>query len=296
MAITIVPNSAKITILEKPMVVAKISITLPDNAFLGCSLSRYRFQGDIELNGNSGDSTNNWRIGWIQAQWIETSWGYYRGRNDNDGSIFIQIARPPARTQNACRDAFGSISDIFYNTSAIQFDPDTNTTYPPALVDSPVGNTPGNFPIPTRVSMEDAPYTFWELKQLNSLTKTDNYLHEAQIENHFCTVLTVQDPNGVFHHQAHFYWNVRAQARFSPKVYPPMSVDWNVAPSGINGTSVGKIIQGAPTDRRFINILTAPQTKSCNDLGDDAFTAVSRVGHPNRHESRRWKNFDVRKP
>lgn len=296
MAIQIVPNSAKITILQTPTVVARLSLSLPNLALLGAT-PQLRVQGELSLGGNAGDLTKDWRVGWIQAQWIETSWSYYRGQTNNDGSIFLQLSRPPARFQNACRDAFGSIGDIFYSLDPIQFDPDTNTSYPPSLADSPVGNPPGSFPIMVQVSMADTPYTLWDLSVPNNLTKKDNYLAEAQLENHFCTVLTVQDSNGKFYHQAHFYWNVRAQARFTPKRFPPSPADWAVTPQmGFTRATIGKIIQGAPTDKRFAGVLTSQQTKSCNDLSDDVYKSIALPNSPNRHESRVWQNFDVRKP
>ena len=55
----------------------------------------------------------------IQAQWIETNWGYYRGQHNSDGSLFVQRARPPARPAQACRDTVGPVGDIFYNTHVL---------------------------------------------------------------------------------------------------------------------------------------------------------------------------------
>src|SRR4051794_28936433 len=61
-------------------------------------------EGVVRMNGFAADVRDDWNIGWIQAQWIETTWAEYRGQFDSHGSIFIQRARPPARPAQSCRD------------------------------------------------------------------------------------------------------------------------------------------------------------------------------------------------
>ena len=298
MAIKITPNSAKITFLHKPSAIPP-KISTSNNTTALISFREISFSGEVMLDGVSGDSTKGWRIGWLQVQSIETNWAYYRGENNGDGSIFLQFARSPARTQQSCRDIQdGNSSDIFYNNSLMEgFDDATGQVTPPTLIDSPGGGAPTVFPISVKVNMFDAPAAFYNLVESNLLTKADNYLYEAQMEYHFCAVLTVQAPDGKFYHQAYFYWNVRGQANFRPEVFPPSSVDWRITPtrSG-SGTNVGRVFQGAPDDKRFVSALTAPQMQNCNEVAESAITSVSRVGHPNRHESPVWQNFDVRKP
>lgn len=199
MAITIVPNSAKVMFLHKPSVIPP-RVSINNNTLALFTFNEISFTGEVLLGGLAGDSTKGWRVGWIQVQRIETNWAYYRGENSNDGSIFLQFARPPARTQQFCRDIQdGNVNDIFYNNSLYEgYDDATKQITPPSLIDSPEGGAPTSFPVSVKVNMFDAPAALYNLVETNSITNTNNYLHEAQMELHFCSVLTVQDPNGKF--------------------------------------------------------------------------------------------------
>jgi hypothetical protein len=212
-----------------------------------------------------------------QSVWIETSWGEYRGQFDKDGSIFVQRARPPARPFQACRDTSGPVGDIFTSPN----DPLEFSTIPA-----------GPFPIHVAVESNDPPGEGYDLILTNSLTGKPNFLHEVQLEFHFCTVLTVRDPGLRFHHQAHFYWNVHWQYRFRPHVFPaPTDDQWKlpVPVPGGNGAHHSAAIVGGPTDRRFSGVLTTPQIFSCVDL------AEAESDNPNRRDFRRWESVDVRR-
>src|SRR5262245_15589807 len=70
MAISIAPNSARITNITRPT---------PNQPRIYGTQATFdsvamRADGEVTLNGNAGDSTSGWKIGWIQAQWIETNW------------------------------------------------------------------------------------------------------------------------------------------------------------------------------------------------------------------------------
>ena len=58
--------------------------------------------GSVTFHGSAGDSAAGWTIGFVQAQWVETNWGVYRGAAPSDGSVFVQRARPPSRPHQAC--------------------------------------------------------------------------------------------------------------------------------------------------------------------------------------------------
>ncbi len=136
------------------------------------------------------------------------------------------------------------------------------------------------------------------LVERNSLTGKPNYLAEAQLEFFFCTVLSVRDPNGIFHHLASFYWNQRWRATFKPLSFSATDITpaFQIMPIAAGtGASVGTIIQGAPTDPRFTGVLTSPQSQSCNDVFRAASAAVAFASSFNRHESRVWASFDVRR-
>src|SRR5262245_51967466 len=81
-------------------------------------------EGAVRFNGDAADVRDDWVVGWVQAQWIETNWANYRGQFDNHGSIFIQRARPPARPRQGCRDTSGPVADIFTDpTDPREFQP-----------------------------------------------------------------------------------------------------------------------------------------------------------------------------
>jgi hypothetical protein len=235
-------------------------------------------EGVVRLNGLPADSRDGWRIGWVQAQWIETNWGDYRGQFDRDGSIFIQRARPPARLQQGCRDTSGPVGDIFTDPNDVR-----------EL--KPISNGP--FPINVAVESNDPPGESYPLILQNSKAHLKpNFLHEVQLEFHFCTVLTVLEPPSTFHHLASFYWNVHWQYRFHPQVFPnPTDDQWRKpfkVADGTSGNASGSI-PGTPTDRRFSGVLTTPQAFSCVDIATVA-TAKQRVD-----EFPRWASPDVRR-
>jgi hypothetical protein len=239
-------------------------------------------EGEVHFNGSPGDSRDGWSVGWIQAQWIETNWAYYRGRHNNDGSIFLQRGRPPARPRQACRDTSGDVSTIF-----------TDPTDPREFKPLP---TTGAFPLVVRVESNDPPGESYSTIEANSrLSGRDNFVREIQLEFHFCTVLSVRDPAGDFHHLAHFYWNVHWQHRFHVTSFPPGDTNWRIeAIAGGNSSAASHSIAGPTADRRFAGVLTSAQTKSCVDLAGDSADAVANRG-TNRREFLVWESVDVRR-
>jgi hypothetical protein len=279
MAVSIARGSGRISVTSRPRPNRPHIDVAGDLAiFDGAGMAA---DGEVTLNGGAADSTVGWQVGWVQAQWIETNWCYYRGQFNNHGSAFIQRARPPARPRQSCRDTSGPVGDIFTILAA------------PELVSAPAGP----FPIRVRVSTSDPPGDNCDLVVTNTLTGELNFLREVQLEFHFCTVLTVQDPAGAFHHQASFYWNVHWQARFQPTGFPaPTPAQWTITPvAGGTSGAVSGVIAGPPTDRRFAGVLTTAQSDSCNDLAAAAATASSQPSSVNRRQSHVWANFDVRR-
>jgi hypothetical protein len=124
----------------------------------------------------------------------------------------------------------------------------------------------------------------------NSLTGKNNWLREAQLEFHFCTVLVVRDPALNFTQLKHFYWNTLWQYRFHASAFPMVAATTRIEPiaAGI-GAHVSHVFEGVATDRRFAGVLTSPQTSSCNDF------AAAESASPNIRVSRIWDNFDVRR-
>jgi len=269
--ISIVPGSAAMAVTTRPGVQAPVvsatAVRFPS--------STIRCSGRVQFNGAAADSGDGWLVGWIQAQWIETNWGYYRGQSNADGSAFHQLARPPARPSQACRDTVGPVADIFYATSA-------------GLRSAVPGG--GVYPKTVNVVFRDTPADAYDISFTNTLTGKPNFLREVQLEFHFCTILVVRDPANVFHQLKHIYWNMHWQYRFTPTAFPPGPGTLNATPiaAGIGG-NVSRVFDGAATDKRFAGVLTSVQANSCNQLATDAGNS------PNIRQSRVWDNFDVTK-
>lgn len=274
MAVTIQPNSAKAVVTVPPGVVTPF-VDVDHITFMGTWI---RATGEVTLLGDSGDSAADWRVGFIQVQAIETSWAVYRGKDKNDGSIFLQRARPPARPQQGCLDCENqsSVLDLFISTVPAH-----------GYI---VSGKAGGFPQILQVKFRDKPGDICPLVEQNTLTGKPNFLVAAQTEFAFCTILSVRDPGGMFYHQLSFCWNVSWQANFTAN-------DYNVPPTGFKidvvqattGAGVSPIVMGPPTDPKYTNILTTAQTKNCNQLG------IASHNSPNRHENRvNSALFDVR--
>lgn len=240
--------------------------------------------GEVTLVGGPGENAAGWQVGFIQLQWVETNWCFYRGQTKDDGCIFIQRARPPARPNQACCDCVDGSppSKLFYSTNPAHHE----------LVTVAAGAV---LPLTVTVSHFDEPADAVNLVEMNTHPASGgikpNFLAESQMEFHFCTILCVREPSNRFHNLLAFYWNVHWQATFQPTSFtsPPAGFRIHVLKSGSSG-HVGHIIQGTPTDPRFAPILSSVPTKSCNQI------ATAETNGPNRHEAPIWRDFDVRLP
>jgi len=276
MAVTIVPGSAKINIGRRPSALAP---EVNPTGHRGEAVFRSQpmmATGQVQLRGGSGDSPNGWVLGFVQAQWIETNWVYYRGQQNDHGSLFLQRGRPPARRSQACLDTEDT-SDVWYGD-----DPEDR-------------GTTTDFAVRLHANFFDAPYDTCLLVEPNGLTRQSNFLHECQLGFAFCCVLVLRSPTGQNQQLAHFYWNLRWQARFRPTNYgSPNSTPWRITPNPGYRAGVSRVFSGAVTDRRFAGLLNVPQSTSCNLMANAAKRHVE-PGQPGRRESRRWESFDVRR-
>jgi hypothetical protein len=265
------PGSSHITFGAFPRV-SRPTVT-GGQANFDCSIIEAK--GSVTLTGSQPGE--GWELGFIQVEWVDSNWLYYRGRQNNHGSIFFQRSRPPTRPIKACRDVDPE-ADIFYDT------PDTVSA---ADV----------FPKTLTIDHSDQPSDSAKAVVTNSLTGQDNFIREAQLEYLFCTVLSARDPDGNFHHLKSFYWNVRWQARFLPHDFAAPLGPWFVTPipSG-QGSARSHFIEGEPTDKRFKDILIDPSVRGCNaiiPLYSPPPDGVLPVGHPCRRESRVWESFNI---
>ena len=241
--------------------------------------SKIEATGSVTLIGSQPAA--GWALGFIQVEWVDTNWLYYRGRHNDHGSIFFQRSRPPTRPIKACRDVKAA-THIYYEFGGS----------PPTVA---AGDT---FPKKLTVHHFDKPGDSAKAVIRNSLTGQDNFIREAQLEFLFCAVLSARDPAGNFHHLKSFYWNVRWQARFLPHDFAAPLGGWFVTPIAAGeGSARSHVIEGEPTDKRFKDILTDTSVSGCNaiiPLYSPPPDGVLPVGNPGRRESNVWKDFDVR--
>lgn len=271
MSAIIEPKSATLRIVSTP------TVSVP-KASAGEALFQSTIiaaEGEVTFTGSH--PAHDWEVGFLQAEWVDTGWLHYRGQHDADGSIFFQRSRPPARPVKACRDV----------------DPATDVFYDPTIGAGLAKIPPhAKFPVKLKVTHSDQPEDSCDLIVTNSLTKKPNFLHEAQLEFHFATILTARDPHGAFHHLKSFYWWVHWQALFRPKTFSTTVTTWHVTPEKRGmGARIGHLIDGGPTDRRFAGILTDLKVPACNAL-IPLYTNI-KPGNPCRRESKVWTNFNV---
>ncbi|HZF48253.1 MAG TPA: hypothetical protein VE093_06370 [Polyangiaceae bacterium] len=232
--------------------------------------------GSVTLDGEASDSAIGWNVGFVQVIWAETSWAYYRGRENRHGSVFVQYARPPALKDIRSRDTLGPVNDIFYTKKDGYFA-------------EPMSGAP--LPIQLNVNFEDTPTISYPLTECNHTTEQINYLREAQWNLQFCTVFSARDPSGTFHHLGFFYWNVSLRARLRPLDFGSCCAgDWNIKTvKGSSEPQTSEETYGAPGDERVVPLLTSKQERSSND------NLYYAIAHPVRLYSPTWANFDIRK-
>ncbi len=237
--------------------------------------------GAVTFTGGPRDKRDGWEVGWIQVEYAETNWAMYRGQHSTDGSLFVQRARPPARSQRVCRDTLGGPETYF--TKVGDTNPNEHKNLPPGEP----------FPLVVRVLMQDSPADWYHLEERNELTGKTNYLDEVQIELKFCTVLTAMDntvpASRKFYHLAHFYWDVRSHYTFHPARYPPGHdpANWSITPvPNGNGGTASRIFNFAPRDPRVNSVLTTPQGLSCRTVATNEYGAGLTPGNASRHAYR----------
>ena len=275
MSISIVPGSGKIVAIRP----AQVGTWTINHKKVQLSVNQtMHAEGWVDFNVGPNDPTAGWEVGWIQVAWSSTMWLQYRGQFDRDGSVLLQIGRMPP--SGPCRDTSGPVNDIFTDKTDIR-------EFQRLAIWG--GRS-------VWVSTTDAPEYVVPQIQTNSLTGRPNALHELQMGFNFCTVLTVRDPDQVFHHQAHFYWYVGWQGRFR-SIEPSnwLNGGWAVDTDlkGTRSRATGSV-SGAPT-ARFASALTDSQPLNCVQVEIDKVRKVSQPGNPCRREFRHWHTSDVRR-
>ena len=280
MTIAIDTASASIKVTTKPTV--QTPTISGSTASFQCT--KIDATGTVRLTGAAGDNPVGWTLGFVQVEWIETNWAYYIGEHKKDGSLLLQMGKPPARPAQGCRDNIsGTQTDIFYNNA-----------------DNGVVAAGATLPLVLNAKFFDKPNNSLNLVEPNSLTGKSNYLSEAQLEFHFCTALIVRESGGAVHQLASFYWNTHWQATFKLNSFtsPLVAGSWSIFPntSGTSSNTSG-IIKGKVTDPKFQKLVTAVSVPTCNAV---AGAAAASVGTPStattktgRHEKATIEMFNV---
>lgn len=275
------PFNSRLRITSQPRL-AKLASSI-SGAGIGFRLDRHlEAVGTIAFDHARG-STAGWQIGFIQAQWIETNWAVYRGMTQAAGSVFVQRGRPPARPQQACRDAASASTPFYARVVDGIRTPIGGTASIPFVANLPPSPS---YPSAVEVLHSDLPRDRYPYIRTNMLTGQINLLRQAQLEFSFCTMFAAIDPAGTTHFLRGFYWNVNWQADLgltSAGMIVPHAV-----PGG-NSCNVGGIFEGGPTDPRFLTIMTKPQPVTCN------IVAQAATLNPNIKEAAGWPSFDVRR-
>jgi hypothetical protein len=221
--------------------------------------------GKAKLIGDSGESAAGWAFGFIQIEWINVNWAHYKGVNNEDGSLFVNYARPPLNMQTVSHDrADEEPNRIWYDDGPSQPDDELDGFH---VV--PAGKTvPHDLEKEVRgggVVFADRP-TMGHMRQLpNKLTGARNFLFEAQTAHHFCTIFSAREPSdGPFRPLASFYWACHWQARFDPK--PDGSFLFMIRDNQGTGFFRSGVIPGPPSDPRFKDVVTKPTGDCCNKI------------------------------
>lgn len=234
--------------------------------------------GSVRLLGGRAERATGWEMGFIQAEWCEINWAYYRGLSEPDGSLLLQLGRPPARLMQGCLDASDEIvKGIWYSAEDVA--------------------VAGSRPVPLTLTAEfyDKPGNVYRVVEQNSRTGQANYLSEMQNCVHFCTVLAVRDPGGKYQPLASFRWNVRQQANFSSTSLFNSGRHMTTIATVQDGTGcyVSPVVRGLVKDHRFDGYFSmrGPVTQTCNRLVETAYRNVQTPGR-GRYESPTWRDFN----
>jgi hypothetical protein len=225
MTIAVVPGSASISIVSRPVV--NMPVVAGAGTFMSFSFSAISIKGECKITGTAGDNPAGWTLGLIQLKFKDTDWAYYRGQSNRDGSSFLQYSRAPALPTGGCRDTLVA-GGIFVDN-----DPRHDRTVVAAGT---------RFPVTMPAEFSDNPSRGFYLLRRNGLTNKNNFLREAQTELHFCTILSLMNPAGVFQHLKSVYWNVHWQGRFEPTNFGNLAGPWSITAIG----GLGNTAQAAP--------------------------------------------------
>ncbi len=214
-----------------------------------------------------------WNFGFIQFQRIGALTLYYSGQYSERGEIIVQANLAPAMGNSHGRDhsydpnppwlRVGTSGDLVFNAAT-------------GLVTVKTGDHPM-----CRVGTE--------IK--NTKTGYTNYLRRLIDARTFHTIFAALDPNGKYHHLAHFKWTVNWDFEFQWSGGSMIGKS-KAAGAGQTGFTADAPQSGAPADSKVLAMLKDP--KMAAKLGTNEQSAALKNainGPPNLIESSTYNGF-----
>ena len=192
-----------------------------------------------------------WKLGFMQAQILETNWAYYRGATPQAGSSVVY--NDSLGKNGPCRDYDRSKGHVWCESM------NANDSY---------GIPPGGAPSPWQLLFHfaDQPENDFNRYVTNSQSALRNELHEARFAAAFVTTLTEQISPGMYRHLQHFLWSILWHARVTtPAAGQGQALEFRLLPG--TGFWMSGFQPGAPHNPKYRAVLDNPTlTVSANDL------------------------------
>ena len=275
--------------------------TLPQEAQLSGALTAkfpdIRALATVTVRGSAGDDVSLWRFGFIQLSFIHHDWAHYRGDSPTEGSVFVARDRPPAMSNNICRDSVaeiglrGMIQRFPFIGPIIFYDPETPiktwwnrrvTGYTPLGTKIPASGT-----LVFEVLFSDSPSPrWWGLNRVNQTAHQENNIYSLQYGHAFATMFAFQKgPGQPIKILRSFEWNVRWRAHFRRR--DAFNVEQAPRPGDLMDMNISAVVNGPPNEPRFQSSIFDTTLPNCNDQQFDA------SDHPVIRKLSKWEDWKV---
>ncbi|TDU25652.1 hypothetical protein DFR24_4096 [Panacagrimonas perspica] len=232
------------------------------------SLSGARFDPAIVVTASvdvvvDPNDTKEWSFSFLQFANLLVREVIYGGRVENEGSVRINYAVPPAMGKNPSLDSTSELAP-FVN-----------------LLGSPQSEVKeGNRVRRTLTrTMGDHPNSQMPLVVQNPKTNAPNFLYNQRLDLGLTTVFVGRDPDNKIHPLAHFTWHLIYDAKFS---WLGSICTGKMA----NGRfDISNVVKGAPPDPTLSSLLNKPVGPFYNDLCKTANERVINALSPPNYVS-----------
>jgi len=196
------------------------------------------------------DSMVGWRFGFLQMVRHKRWETHYVGRTPKDGSIGINHLQV--------------IGDKFLLDASPSDNPYASHPVLGAAMKPPL----------LRSSFEDAPIFMFRMDLINKKTLGKNLLFSAALEREFVTILSLQRPDGVFFHMAHFKWFLRHEIKITRWAGTKDDADPTNVSINADATKLPAIVAGAPSELAQAGLTFNGAEPIANDKMDEAIRRV----------------------